>query len=172
MPIYTSPDVRNLSVGTEFIEFRPEGADDYFHVGNVPKFEFKMRMETLDHFTPVNGMKVKSYTWTVELAAEIEMEMEEITAANLAMLMLGEITAGPGGQPQVSIAAQAPKTGALRYTGTNETGPRWMIDLHSVSFNEDGEFSPLASGGKDFNSISVKGSALAVDGVFGLMTLL
>lgn len=171
MPIYTSPDVRNLAVGTGYIQFKPEGAGSYYHVGNVPSFDFKLKMQTLDHFVPIDGIKVKDYTWTVGLEAEVDMVMEEITATNLAMIMLGDVTT-IGGVTTVSITARNTRIGALKYTATNEVGPRWLIDLFAVRFNEDGNFDPLTSRKSDFNTISVRGSALAVNGSFGTMTLL
>ncbi len=167
MPSFTSPDVRNLSVGTGFIEFKPEGAGSYYHVGNVPNFEFKMKTKTLDHFAPVEGMKVKDYSWTIEVEAEIEMIMEEITAINLKMLLQGDIVGN-----QVFISARNATIGALRYTATNEVGPHWKIDLYSVRFNGDGDYDPITTRRNDFNNISVKGSAFAVDGNFGVLTLI
>lgn len=171
MPAYTSPDVRNLSVGTGFIEFKPEGAGAYVHLGNIPNFEFKLKTRTLDHYAPVEGMRVKDYTWTIELEAEIEMVMEEITAQNLKLLLLGDITVVDG-VTTVDISARQGLVGALKYTATNEVGPRWMIDLFAVRFNGDGDYDPLTTRRNDFNNISVKGSAFAIAGSFGTMTLL
>jgi hypothetical protein len=171
MPVFTSPDVRNLSVGTGFIEFKPEGASSYYHVGNVPNFTFQISTKTLDHYVPVNGMRIKDYTWTLELTADIAMDMEEITAQNLAMIMLGNIGTDGSGRTQVGISAQPPRSGALRYTATNETGPRWLIDLYSVTFNGNNTFDPL-TGGSNFDKLSVTGSAMAVNGSFGVMTLI
>jgi hypothetical protein len=170
MPAYTSPDVRNLSVGAGELEFKPEGAPAYVHLGNVPSFDFSMRTRTLDHHAPVNGIKVKDFTWTVELEAEIEIEMEELTAQNFQLLMLGDVGTDGGGHTTVTIAARNSTRGALRYTANNEVGPRWHIDLLSVTFAEDGSYDPLKKG--DWNTIKVKGAALAVDGTFGTMTLI
>lgn len=172
MPAFTSPDVRNLAVGTGYIEFKPEGASSYYHVGNVPQFEFKMKTTMLDHHAPINGIKVKDFTWTIELEAEVEIIMEELTALNFKMLMLGDITTDGSGHTQIAITARNSPRGALRYTATNEVGPRWFIDLLSVTFNNDGSYDPLTSRKNDFSTISVKGTALAVGGTFGVMTLI
>lgn len=166
MPAYTAPNVRNLAVGTGFLEFKPEGADDYVHLGNCPKFEFKMKTKMLDHHAPINGIKVKDWTWTTEIEAEVEIDMEELTAFNLQMLLLGDVTTD-GTRTTVAITARNAPVGALRYTATNEVGPRWHIDLYAVTFNNDGAYDPLTS--KDFSKISIQGTALAVDGEFGVM---
>lgn len=167
MPAYTSPDVRNLSVGTGYLQFKPEGAGSYYHLGNVPNFEIKIKTKTLDHYAPVNGMRVKDYSWAIELECELEMVMEEITAVNLQLLLAGNISGS-----QIFISARNTTIGALKYTGTNEVGPRWQIDLYSVRFNGDGEFDPITTRRNDFNNIKVRGSAFAVNGDFGVMTLL
>ena len=172
MPAYTSPDVRNLAVGAGEIEFKPDGAPAYVHLGNVPNFEFKMKTKMLDHHAPYNGIKVKDYTWTIELEAEVEIVMEELTARNLQMLMLGDIGTDLSGRTTVTITARNSVIGALRYTANNEVGPRWFIDLLAVTFNTDGGFDPITSRKNDFSKITVKGTALAVDGTFGVMTLL
>jgi hypothetical protein len=169
MPAFPSPDIRNISVGAGYIEFMPEGDSVFHHVGNVPNFQFAIKTDTLDYYVPADGVRVKAYSYTTEQQAEIEIEMEEITAQNLALLMLGDVTSA-GGVTHVSIQARNGKVGALRYTATNEQGPRWHIDLRSVMFSDGGEFVPL--GGGDFNTIKIKADVLFVNGTYGEMTLI
>lgn len=165
MPAYTSPDVRNITVGAGELYFKPAGAGSYIHLGNVPQFQFNLKRRVLDHFAPVEGIKVKDFSWTVEMTAEIQVIMEEVTAINLQMLMLGTVSGA-----QVFITAHNPPVGALRYVSNNEIGPRWNIDLYAVTFTDDGDFDPLTTKKNDFEKITLKGSALAVNGSFGVMT--
>lgn len=167
MPAYTSPDVRNLVVGSGSLYHLPEGGSSWLHLGNVPQFEFKMKTRTLDHHAPVNGIKVRDYSWTVELEAEVEIIMEEMTAQNLQLLMLGDKTG-----TTVNISAKPAPTIQLLYIAANEVGPRWQIQLYAVIFNGDNSYDPITSRKNDFSKISVKGSALAVGGNFGTMTLI
>ena len=71
-----------------------------------------MKTKTLDHHAPFNGIKVKDYSWTVEMEAEVEIEMEELTAVELqdddARRRTSAIT--------VIITARNFGRGALRYT--------------------------------------------------------
>jgi hypothetical protein len=94
--------------------------------------------------------------------------MEELTARNLAMLVLGDVTEDEDGNPVVSIFSRDSLTGRLQYFATNEIGPRWYVDLLSVTFNPSGDFSPI---GDTFAKLPVTGTVQAVDGVFGTMTL-
>jgi hypothetical protein len=163
-----SPDVHNLAVGKGFILFKPEDATDFYHVGNVPTFTFTPKITTLDHFSSMEGTRLKDLSITLEKSGEIKMDMEELTARNLAMLVLGDVTEDTDGNPVVSIFSRDSLTGQLQYYATNEVGPRWYVDLLSVTFNPSGDFSPI---GDTFAKLPVTGTVQAVDGVFGTMTL-
>lgn len=163
-----SPDVQNLAVGKGFILFKPDTADDFYHVGNVPTFTFTPKITTLDHFSSMEGTRLKDLSITLEKSGEVKMDMEELTARNLAMLVLGDVTEDVDGNPVVSIFSRDSLTGRLQYYATNEVGPRWYVDLLSVTFNPSGDFSPI---GDTFAKLPVTGTVQAVDGVFGTMTL-
>jgi len=163
-----SPDVKNLAVGKGFILFKPEDADDFYHVGNVPTFTFTPKITTLDHFSSMEGTRLKDLSITLEKSGDVKMDMEELTARNLAMLVLGDVTEDEDGNPVVSIFSRDSLTGRLQYYATNEVGPRWYVDLLSVTFNPSGDFSPI---GDTFAKLPVTGTVQAVDGVFGTMTL-
>jgi hypothetical protein len=163
-----SPDVQNLAVGKGFIIFRPQEAADFYHVGNVPTFTFTPKITTLDHFSSMEGTQLKDLSITLEKSGEVKMDMEELTAQNLAMLVLGDVTLDTDGNPTVSIFSRASLTGELKFYATNEIGPRWYVDLLSVTFNPSGDFSPI---GTTFAKLPVTGTVQAVNGVFGSMTL-
>lgn len=163
-----SPDVKNLAVGKGFILFRPDDSADFYHVGNVPTFTFTPKITTLDHFSSMEGTRLKDLSITLEKSGEVKMDMEELTARNLAMLVLGDVTEDEDGNPVVNIFSRDSLTGQLQYYATNEVGPRWYVDLLSVTFNPSGDFSPI---GDTFAKLPVTGTVQAVDGVFGTMTL-
>lgn len=164
----TSPDVGNLAIGKGFILFKPDDAAAFYHVGNVPTFTFTPKITTLDHFSSMEGTRLKDLSITLEKSGEVKMDMEELTARNLAMLVLGDVTVDVDGNPTVSIFSRDSLTGQLKYFATNEVGPRWYVDLLSVTFNPSGDFSPI---GDTFAKLPVTGTVQAVDGVFGTMTL-
>jgi hypothetical protein len=163
-----SPDVKNLAVGKGFILFKPEDALDFYHVGNVPTFTFTPKITTLDHFSAMEGTQLKDLSITLEKSGEVKMDMEELTAQNLAMLVLGDVTLDVDGNPTVNIFSRDSLSGELKYYATNEVGPRWYVDLLSVKFNPSGDFSPI---GTTFAKLPVTGTVQAVGGVFGTMTL-
>jgi hypothetical protein len=116
----------------------------------------------------MEGTQLKDLSITLEKSGEVKMDMEELTEKNLAMLVLGDVTVDESGNHVVSIFSRASLTGELKFYATNEIGPRWYVDLLSVTFNPSGDFSPI---GTTFAKLPVTGTVQAVGGVFGSMTL-
>jgi hypothetical protein len=168
----TSPDVSNLAVGKGFILFKPTDQSDFFHLGNVPTFTFTPKVTVLDHYSSMAGTKIKDLTIVTEKSGEVKMDLEELTAQNLALLMMGDVgdDGGTPPNPQVQIFSRDSLVGELKFYATNDVGPRWYVDLLSVNLTPAGDFSPIVDNA--FVKMIVQGSVQAVDGVFGTMTLM
>lgn len=168
----TSPDVANLAVGKGFLLFKPDDATDFFHLGNIPTFSFTPKVVVLDHYSAMAGTRYKDLTIITEKTGEIKLDLEELTARNIALLMMGDVTddGGTPPNPQVQIFSRSSLIGELKFYATNEVGPRWYVDLLSVNLTPSGDFSPIVENA--FVKMIVNGSVQAVDGVFGTMTLM
>lgn len=168
----SSPDVSNLAVGKGFILFKPEDKSTFFHVGNVPTFTFTPKVVLLDHYSAMQGTRLKDLTIITEKTGEIKMDLEELTAQNIALLVMGDV--GVDGStppnPQVQIFSRSSLIGELKFYATNEVGPRWYVDLLSVNLTPSGAFDPIVDNA--FVKMIIHGSVQAVDGVFGTMTLM
>jgi hypothetical protein len=168
----TSPDVGNLAVGKGFILFKPTDQSSFFHVGNVPTFTFTPKATVLDHYTAMAGSKIKDLSIITEKSGEVKMDLEELTAQNLAMLVMGTVgtDASTPANPQVQIFSRSSFVGELKFYATNEVGPRWYVDLLSVNLVPSGDFSQIVDNA--FMKMPITGSVQAIDGVFGTMTLM
>lgn len=168
----SSPDVSNLAVGKGFILFKPEDQAEFFHVGNVPTFTFTPKVVLLDHYSAMQGTRLKDLTIITEKTGEIKMDLEELTAQNLALLVMGDIgdDGGTPPNPQVQIFSRSSLIGELKFYATNEVGPRWYVDLLSVNLTPSGAFDPIVDNA--FVKMIIHGSVQSVDGVFGTMTLM
>jgi hypothetical protein len=168
----SSPDVSNLAVGKGFILFKPIDQLSFFHVGNVPTFTFTPKVTTLDHYSSMAGSRIKDLTIITEKSGEVKMDLEELTAQNLAMLLMGDVgnDGGTPPNPQVQIFSRSSFIGELKFYATNEVGPRWYVDLLSVNLTPSGDFSPIIDNA--FVKMVVSGSVQSIDGVFGTMTLM
>lgn len=166
----TSPDVSNLAVGKGFILFKPEHQSDFFHLGNVPTFTFTPKVIILDHYSAMQGTLLKDLSIVTEKSGEVKMDLEELTAQNIALLVMGDVGADGSGNPQVQIFSRSSLIGELQFYATNEVGPRWNVDLLSVNLTPSGAFDPIVDNA--FVKMIIAGSVQAVDGVFGTMTLM
>jgi hypothetical protein len=147
---------------------KPEGALDFYPVGNVPTLDITPTIEKLEHFSSMEGTKTKDEVITLSKSGTIKMVMEEITADNIALLMLGDVTK-TGYSASISLFSRAAITTAFQFYGTNDKGPRWFIDIPKVIWNPSGAFSPISDA---YAKLEATGEWSALEGDFGTMTLL
>ncbi len=125
-----APDTRNYLIGKGFILLKPEGEADYYHVGNVPELEITPDVETLEHFSSMEGSKTKDEVIVLTKSGTIRMVMEEVTARNIALLMLGDVTEDSYGNPTIDLFSTTSLTTAFRFYGNNMTiessVPAWV----------------------------------------------
>lgn len=157
-PTTLSPNVGNLQVGKGKIEFKKTGSAVFRHVGNVSELVATPETETLEHFSSMEGTRKKDLVITLEQKATLKMTMEEFTPENLAMMVQGEVDFGAAGGPEVEIFGASAVTGHLRFTGTNDVGPKITADFYNVSFTPSGDLGFISD---EFNNMEVTGDVLA-----------
>ena len=135
-----SPNVDNYYVGAGIVKWQagPTGyADPYRDLGNVSKFEFTSTPTRLHHYSSRVGVRFRDLSVVTQVEATVAMTMDELTAANLAMALLGtEIVTGP--PLTVDILNNAEQSGAIRFIGTNRVGAKMQIDLPSCNIAPSG----------------------------------
>jgi len=165
----TAPNVANYLIGKGVILLKPVGDSVFYPVGNVPTLEITPTVDKLDHFSSMEGTKTKDDTVVLTKSGTIRMVMEEITAKNIALLMLGDVTTDVYGLPTINLFSRSSLESAFRFYGTNDKGPRWFIDLPRVIWNPSGAFSPVSDA---YATLEATGEWAASAGVFGTMSLL
>lgn len=168
MPSLFAPNIDNYYVGKGVVMFKPDGDTHYHFVGNVTEFEFSPTLEVLDHFSSQSGVRVKDKTVVLEKGGTVRMVMEELTARNLALFLLGEVSLANPDQPTIEIFGSNLLSGALKFIGTNEIGPRWNYDFARVDFVPSGSFNPISD---EWGNLEVTGNLAQADGSFGTATL-
>jgi hypothetical protein len=169
-PTMESPNVGNLQVGKGVVSFFKEGDVGYRDLGNVTSLVITPEVETLEHFSSREGTKKKDLVITLEQGGKVKMVMEEFTAYNLAIMVLGTMDEAAIGGPEVEIFSSTSVSGALRFVGTNDVGPQITIDLYNVSFTPTGDLEMISD---EWNSMEVEGDILTAasgpnEGKFGL----
>ena len=154
----SSPNVDNYFVGKGIIKMMRDGDSDYRDVGNVPEFEYTPSLDRLDHFSSRQGVRTKDRSIVREKSATIRMVMEELTADNLAMLLMGTaVGAGPN-NIEINIFSETEIRAALRFIGTNDVGAKVQLDFPIVSFTPSSSFSPISD---EWGQIEMSGEVLA-----------
>ncbi|MCW2854368.1 MAG: hypothetical protein JWM84_4032 [Nocardioides sp.] len=161
----TSPNVDNYYVGKGIVSVSEDEGTTWRDVGNVPEFEWEPNLEKLDHFSSRTGVRTKDRSIITEKSATLRIVMEEFSADNLSMILMGE-PAGAG-PVTMDIMSQSEKVLAVRFVGTNDIGPKITLEFPRVSFTPSGSFSPISD---EWGQIEVEGEVQAVEGVFGAAT--
>lgn len=163
MPLL-SPNTENYFVGKGVLLFKPDG-QSYFHfLGNVTEMEMEPTLEVLDHFSSMAGVRSKDKTVVLEKGGSVRIVMEELTARNLALFLLGDVDLTDPDLPTIEIFGSNLKGGALTYVGTNEIGPRWNFEFARVEFVPSGSFNPISD---EWGNLEVTGQLAQADGTFG-----
>ena len=173
MATETSPNVLNLQVGKGIVSFKRAGDADYRDLGNVTSFAITPENETLEHFSSREGIKKRDVLIVIQQKATVKINMEEFTSKNIALMLYGTVDEDAVGGPEIEIFGTTSVTGALRFVGTNDYGPKMTIDLWNVSFNPTGDLEMISD---EWNGMEVTADVLvAADGPnvgkFGLVKI-
>lgn len=172
-PTVHSPNVGNYQVGKGIVSFKKDGATDYVDIGNVSALTLTPDLTTLDHFSSRAGTKAKDLSIVIEKAMTVKLTMDEITAFNLALMVLGTVDEAAIDGPTVDIFTQNAVSGALRFVGTNDVGPKVTMDLYNVSFKPDGDLDFISDEWNEMEATAdvLQASGGANDGKFGLIQI-
>jgi len=174
-PSNLSPNTGNYSIGKGYFSFKRESEPDFRHLGNSPGAEFTATIENLEHFSSMEGVKSKDLVIVLQKGGELVLTLEEFTAQNLGLALLGDVNEGAAGGPEVQIFSANAVSGELKFTATNEVGPRWDYHWYNVSFIPSGAINPISD---EFNSMELTAQVLVAGaddsahaGQFGLAKL-
>jgi hypothetical protein len=167
MPV--SPSTDNYYVGKGKLSFKAVGEVAFRDIGDVSSLETTPNLTTLEHFSSREGVKKKDKEVVTEKKMTVAMVMDEWTADNLAMALLGDVSTDVDGNKVIDIFSRNTFEGELKYEGTNEIGPQMDIDLFRVVFKPGKSFNPTSD---EWGNIEIEGEALAdALGKFGTWTV-
>jgi hypothetical protein len=167
-----SPSTTNYFQGTGYCKWTPTGGVQR-DLGNIVECELTPAVDKLEHKSTRSGSKKTDFTQYNNQAVTIRLVLDEITAENLGLLLMSDVTENTDSK-ELRIMSKNVIAGALTFTGTNNVGNKVSGSFPSVSFGPTGSFSPIS--GDDFGQIEVTGDLLATtytDGTsdFGTMTI-
>lgn len=156
-PTLTSPNINNYMVGKGIAYVKLSTDNDYVDIGNCPEFELTPTVEVLDHFSSRAGVRSKDHSVAQEKSATLRIVMEEFTARNLALMLLGSLNDADPSNVQIDILSEDVITAAIRFVGTNDVGPKWTYDFPEVQFRPS---AALAAISEEWANMEVTGEVL------------
>lgn len=166
-----SPNIGNYYIGKGEVFIKLLGEAEYTPCGNCPQFEFQAKVTQLDHYSSMTGVKVKDFTAVTELSGTLTIVLEEFTARNMGLGLLGLPTGGPSPVPDViDIFADPVIYGSVKFVGANDIGPIWTTIFPLVSIKPS---KALALIGNTWGTIDLMGDVLfdQTSGTFGTATV-
>jgi hypothetical protein len=163
-----SPNVDNYYLGTGIVSIKFETDSDYIDTGNVTALVFTPKVTLLDHFSSRAGIKSKDLSVVLQKEGDLKITMEEYTARNLAMLLLGQLTTS-GLTATIDVLSTAAIRAAVKFVGANDVGPQWTMIFPICDIVPSGAMNPINDG--KFGTIEVTANVLSDEyGSFGTAT--
>jgi hypothetical protein len=159
-----TPNVENLWMGTGIVKFKERGQGAERDLGELSSLQTELSVEKLDYWSKRGPTRRKVRSVVTQQAGTVTMVMNEFTAENLALHLMGEVSTESDGEKEVEIFAKTEIEGELRYIGQNEIGNQYEVFLASVSFQPGDALEWLPD---EWGAITVTGEMLARDGSFG-----
>ena len=135
-------------------------------MGNCTEFEFTPEVEKLDHFSSRSGVREKDKSVVIQKSGTLRLVLDEWTVENLKLAVLGS-SATVSGNDVIQIFDQSSVSGAIKFTGTNDIGPRYEWVFSSVDFIPSSSISLISD---EWGTIELSGECAAVAGSFGTVT--
>jgi hypothetical protein len=159
-PGIQAPSEKNLVIGKGQIVVKPlnDAVPAYFHVGNCPSMMLTPKPTFTDHYNAMTFQLVRDAHVQTRSELDIKMTMEEFTANNFRLIMLGDVdttVVGTPAMPLVHIMSQANFLVEMKFYATNSIGPRFYLDLPFVVLAPTGGWDPI---GEKFASMEMSGS--------------
>lgn len=170
-----SPNTGNYFIGKGNVYFTPIIDGVYTterHMGNVPQFQFTPNVDTLEHFSSMQGVKTKDFEIITTLEGTLAITLEEYTPNNLAIGLLGAVDVDAEDGPEIDVFAVSEVRGKVRLEGTNDYGAKINATFYNVQFTPNGDIGFITD---ELGQIELEGSvqpdqmAGATNGKFGLI---
>lgn len=154
----TSPNIGNYYIGKGICYIKLLGETEYVDCGNVPVFEFFAKPTSLDHFSSRTGVRVKDFTAVIEIAGELTMQMEELTARNVGFALMGLPFGGPSPTPDtIDVFSNPVIYGSVMFQGTNLIGPIYTVTFPLVKLQPNKALSLI---GNTWGTVDLTGDVL------------
>jgi hypothetical protein len=137
-----SPNTDNLVLATGRLEWKGPGDAEFIHMGEVLAAEFTLAVTEKPHISKLAGKRVQDFSISEMMSATFAATLQEITSRNLMLELMANKDDGP--PVRLDIGANSEITGALRFVGTNDVGPRDQYDFDSCKVTPNAALNLLS----------------------------
>ena len=159
--------IDNYTVGKGIVSFKKTGDPSYVDMGNCTEFEFTPEIEKLDHFSSREGVRTKDKSVIIQKSATLRMVLDEWTVDNLKKAVLGSSAQDSSGNDVIQIFNESSVAGSVKFSGTNDVGPKYEWIFSLVDFIPSSAISLISD---EWGTIELTGECAAVNGSFGTVT--
>jgi hypothetical protein len=131
----------------------PAWPGDYTDVGNCTSMQLEPSLEKLPHYSSRAGFREKDLDPIVQMEYNVQFDLDEPTAENLAMFFQGTMN-GTIMQAMMNTLQEY----AIRFVSDNAAGPNRTYDCWRVAISPNG---PLQLIGEEYMAMSYQGEGLA-----------
>lgn len=158
----------NYQIGKGILYFRKDGEVDFADMGNCSSLKWSPSVEKLDHFSSREGVKTKDKSVAVTSAATLEIVLDEITADNLELFLLGERDVDSEGNSTIKSMQLSAVRGTVKFIGSNDVGKQVEF-IGDVDIVPDGEFNLIS---EEWNELTLNCEMVSHDDYgLGLFTV-
>lgn len=154
---FISPNANNYAISKGYLKIAKltNGvAGTYYDVGNCTKFEYEPTEQSLEHFSSRNAVKEADQEVVTMTGYNVSFSLDELSVENLRMFMKGTLSG-------VNIIYGNMNTNqlyAIKFTPTNDVGPKVTYEFWRVKITPNGAFSLI---GDEYTTMSFNGKGLA-----------
>lgn len=167
----TSPNIGNYYIGKGVVSIKLKGESSFVDAGNCPQFDFMAKVTSLDHYSSRTGVRVKDFVAVIEVSGTLTMVLEELTARNVGLVLLGLPTGGPSPSPDsISVFANPVIYAAVKFVGGNDIGPQYTVTFPLVKLTPSKAISLI---GTTWGVVELEGDVLfdGTTSTFGTATV-
>jgi len=140
--------------------------------GNVTEFTFQVKPTRLEHYSSRIGVRKKDLVVVTEVSATLTVVLEEMTARNLGMAVLGNVINTQPPATPITILSQPLIYAHFRFVNTNVVGPQYIYDFPVCLFTPTKAIALLPAGSGSWGTLDFEADVLFdnVSGSFGTIT--
>ena len=126
-----SPHTENYFIGKGNVYWKALADTAYRHVGNVPTFELTLNLEQIEHFSSMEGVKVRDDIIVTQQTGTLHMVLEEGTGKNFGLALMADPAQAVSGAVTFATLSSSTAISNLTPVSSFVSGRRYWLTSNS-----------------------------------------